>query len=255
MDKGNIVKWHVKEGTEVKAGDALADIETDKATLIFENQDEGFIAKLLMPDGSKDIPVGTPVAIVVEDKSLVPSFANFALSSSSKTPPSATPAPPPSGESRPAHHHRTPMISFPPRMTLDGLRISDQASNPRAPTKLSPQATQSPATPLQPPTAPKVSIPSVSVKSSPTYIDTPNSQIRKVIASRLLESKVTIPALYFTTEVKLDEASKFRASLLEQGIKVRHQLGNPTCTSSDSNYCVTDSCGAHPLRSHSTTLC
>lgn len=57
MEQGNIVSWQVKEGDEVAPGTVLAEIETDKATLAFENQDEGFIAKILAPAGSKDIKV------------------------------------------------------------------------------------------------------------------------------------------------------------------------------------------------------
>jgi pyruvate/2-oxoglutarate dehydrogenase complex dihydrolipoamide acyltransferase (E2) component len=62
MEQGNIVSWQVKEGDEVTAGTVLAEIETDKATLAFENQDEGFVAKILAPAGSKDIKVTAAAA-------------------------------------------------------------------------------------------------------------------------------------------------------------------------------------------------
>ena len=58
MEKGNIAKWMKKEGDEIKPGDILAQIETDKATVDFEMQEEGFIAKLLYPEGSKDVKLG-----------------------------------------------------------------------------------------------------------------------------------------------------------------------------------------------------
>jgi hypothetical protein len=58
MEQGNIVSWQVKEGDEVAPGTVLAEIETDKATLAFENQDEGYVAKILAPAGSRDIKVG-----------------------------------------------------------------------------------------------------------------------------------------------------------------------------------------------------
>ncbi len=67
MSQGNLTKWYVKEGDEVQPGTVLADVETDKAIMAFENQEEGFIAKLLIPAGSRDVPVGTPVAILVEN--------------------------------------------------------------------------------------------------------------------------------------------------------------------------------------------
>src|SRR6185369_2483681 len=57
-------KWLVKEGDEVKSGDILAEIETDKATMEFEAVDEGKIAKILVPEGSDGVKVGTPIAIL-----------------------------------------------------------------------------------------------------------------------------------------------------------------------------------------------
>ena len=54
MEKGNIAKWLKKEGDSIKPGDILAQIETDKATVDFEMQEEGYIAKLLYPEGAKD---------------------------------------------------------------------------------------------------------------------------------------------------------------------------------------------------------
>ena len=77
MSQGNVASWQVTEGTEITAGDILADIETDKATLPWENQDDGFIAKLLKPSGSKDIPVGTPLVVLVEEKDHISDFKDF----------------------------------------------------------------------------------------------------------------------------------------------------------------------------------
>lgn len=57
MDRGNILQWNVKEGQQIGPGDVLAEIETDKATLAFENQDEGYIARILQPSGAQDIKV------------------------------------------------------------------------------------------------------------------------------------------------------------------------------------------------------
>ncbi|XP_058730896.1 dihydrolipoyllysine-residue acetyltransferase component 1 of pyruvate dehydrogenase complex, mitochondrial-like [Vicia villosa] len=63
MTQGNIAKWRKKEGDKIAVGDILCEIETDKATLEFESLEEGFLAKILVPDGSKDVPVGQPIAI------------------------------------------------------------------------------------------------------------------------------------------------------------------------------------------------
>lgn len=67
---GNIASWKKKEGEAVAAGDEMAEIETDKATMAWEAQDEGFIAKILAKEGSKEIAVGDPVAIFVEEEVL-----------------------------------------------------------------------------------------------------------------------------------------------------------------------------------------
>lgn len=66
-----------KEGDALSAGDVICEIETDKATVGFEVQEEGFLAKILVPEGTKDIPVGYIVAVSVNKKSLIDSFKNF----------------------------------------------------------------------------------------------------------------------------------------------------------------------------------
>ena len=64
MTEGNLTKWLVSEGQEVKAGDVIAEIETDKATMEVEAVDEGFIEKLLFKEGEVNIPVNKPIAII-----------------------------------------------------------------------------------------------------------------------------------------------------------------------------------------------
>jgi pyruvate dehydrogenase E2 component (dihydrolipoamide acetyltransferase) len=101
MSQGNLAKWHVKPGDEVKPGTVLADVETDKATLAFENQEEGFVAKLLVEDGARDIPVGKPVAILVEDPGSISAFAKYPGNGAPAA--SAPAAPPASASTAPAH--------------------------------------------------------------------------------------------------------------------------------------------------------
>ncbi len=67
MEEGALNKWLVKEGDEVRAGDIIAEIETDKATMEFEAVDEGRIGKLLVGDGEEGIPVNTPIAVMLEE--------------------------------------------------------------------------------------------------------------------------------------------------------------------------------------------
>jgi pyruvate dehydrogenase E1 component beta subunit len=67
MTEGTLAKWHVKEGDTVAAGDIMAEVETDKATMEVEAVDEGIIGKILIGDGSENIPVNTPIAILLEE--------------------------------------------------------------------------------------------------------------------------------------------------------------------------------------------
>ncbi|HEY0596510.1 biotin/lipoyl-containing protein, partial [Sphingopyxis sp.] len=64
MEEGTLAKWLVKEGDTVKSGDLLAEIETDKATMEFEAVDEGTISKILVPEGSDGVKVGTVIALM-----------------------------------------------------------------------------------------------------------------------------------------------------------------------------------------------
>src|SRR5690348_15524951 len=67
MEEGTLAKWLVKEGDDVKSGDILAEIETDKATMEFEAVDEGKIAKILVPEGTEGVKVGAAIALLAGD--------------------------------------------------------------------------------------------------------------------------------------------------------------------------------------------
>ncbi len=67
MEEGTLAKWLVKEGDEVKSGDIVAEIETDKATMEFEAVDEGIVSKLLVAEGTENVKVGTVIALIGED--------------------------------------------------------------------------------------------------------------------------------------------------------------------------------------------
>jgi len=77
METGILAEWYVSEGSEFSAGEPLAKIETDKASMDFEAQDEGVIAKILMEAGGDDISVGTPIMVTVEETEDVAAFADF----------------------------------------------------------------------------------------------------------------------------------------------------------------------------------
>ena len=67
MEKGNLIKWVKNEGDKVQAGDVIAEIETDKATMEVEAVDEGTIGKILVPAGTNDVAVNTPIAVILAD--------------------------------------------------------------------------------------------------------------------------------------------------------------------------------------------
>ncbi len=78
MEKGNLAKWLKKEGDKVKSGDVIAEIETDKATMEVEAADEGTLGKILVPEGTADVAVNTPIAVILgegEDKSAIKASA------------------------------------------------------------------------------------------------------------------------------------------------------------------------------------
>jgi pyruvate dehydrogenase E1 component beta subunit len=67
MEKGNLAKWLKAEGDKVKAGDVIAEIETDKATMEVEAADEGTLGKILVPEGTADVAVNTPIAVILNE--------------------------------------------------------------------------------------------------------------------------------------------------------------------------------------------
>ena len=67
MEKGNLAKWLKKEGEAVKSGDVIAEIETDKATMEVEAVDEGTLGKILVPEGTNDVAVNTPIAMILAE--------------------------------------------------------------------------------------------------------------------------------------------------------------------------------------------
>lgn len=95
METGILGEWYKAEGSSFSAGEAIAKIETDKASIDFEAQDDGYIAKILMEAGTgKDIPVGTPIMISVEEEEHVAAFASFQLPTTTTPPPPAAAAAP-----------------------------------------------------------------------------------------------------------------------------------------------------------------
>ena len=100
MEKGNLAKWLKKEGEKVKPGDVIAEIETDKATMEYEAIDEGTLAKIVVPEGTQDVPVNQLIAVLAEEGEDVKTAAAGAEKASAAKPavkPASAPAPAASG--------------------------------------------------------------------------------------------------------------------------------------------------------------
>src|SRR6516164_1184214 len=99
MEKGNLAKWLKKEGDAVKTGDVIAEIETDKATMEYEAVDDGVMAKIVVPEGTNDVPVNQLIAVIAQEGEDVKAAAAAAASAASaplKTPSAGAPSSPPS---------------------------------------------------------------------------------------------------------------------------------------------------------------
>ncbi|XP_020578938.1 dihydrolipoyllysine-residue acetyltransferase component 1 of pyruvate dehydrogenase complex, mitochondrial isoform X2 [Phalaenopsis equestris] len=239
MDQGNIAKWMKKEGDKIDVGDVICEIETDKATLEFESLEEGYLAKIITPEGSKDVRVGQPIAITVEDLDEIKDISADALSGVVKA-----------REEKPVQHvesneqddnpvHQRNISRFSPAAKLliaeHGIDVSSlKASGPRGTLlkgdvlaliksrvgsqQISPSYKNSStsAHSAQQTTASSSSSKKTPLQVSDAYVDLQNSQIRKVIAKRLLESKQSIPHFYLSSDVILDPLLSFRTELKEQ---------------------------------------
>ncbi len=96
MTEGTLAKWHVKEGDEVNAGDVIAEIETDKATMEVEAVDEGHLGEILVPEGTESVPVNQPIAVLLQEGE---SESDLGQATSAPPPPAEdAPASAPSGE-------------------------------------------------------------------------------------------------------------------------------------------------------------
>ena len=90
MTQGSIAEWKVEAGAKVSAGDVIADIETDKATMALESMEDGYIAKIVVPSGAQDIQVGEVVAVMVEEEADCAKFADYAPAAGAAAPVSYT---------------------------------------------------------------------------------------------------------------------------------------------------------------------
>ncbi|KAJ3354151.1 hypothetical protein HDU83_005757 [Entophlyctis luteolus] len=225
MTQGNIGVWKKKVGDKIVPGESLVEIETDKAQMDFECQEEGYIAKIFLDANTKDVVVGTPLCILVEEQADVEKFATFTIGSGTSSPESAT-APPAVAKSAAS---AAPVTA--PSRNSGGRVIASPAAKFIAATKGIPLENISGTGPngrilkgdvlsfkgvVSPKTASTPSFVAAATPSGQAYIDTPLSSIRKVIADRLSESKQTIPHYYLTVELNADTVLSLRETLNKQ---------------------------------------
>ena len=138
MEKGNLAKWLKKEGDKVKSGDVIAEIETDKATMEVEAVDEGTIAKILVPEGTQDVPVNDIIAVLAGDGEDVKAAGAGAGAAPAPKPAEAPDASCRSAGTRARTRHPRPRLRLPlrlprPMATRASSRRRSPAASPRKP--------------------------------------------------------------------------------------------------------------------------
>ena len=233
MEEGTLAKWLVKQGDEVKSGDLLAEIETDKATMEFEAVDEGTISAILVPPGTEGVKVGTVIALIsAEGDDVNAKPAPKAEAPKAETP-KAEPAPPPPVQTPAPQAHVTEasgdrIIASPlarrlaATLGIDLSKVTGTGPNGRivkADVEGAPQVATASA-PASAAAASAPQAPAVHAAAKPVWFDDsiPHeieklSNIRKTIARRLTEAKQTIPHIYLTVDIRLDALLKLRAEL------------------------------------------
>jgi pyruvate dehydrogenase E1 component beta subunit len=130
MEKGNLAKWLKKEGETIKSGDVIAEIETDKATMEVEATDEGTLGKILIPEGTADVAVNTPIATILADGESAADLAKApAPAAAQKAAESAPPAEAKAEAPQPkaAHHPSAPAaVSEPDPEVPEGTEMITQ---------------------------------------------------------------------------------------------------------------------------------
>jgi pyruvate dehydrogenase E2 component (dihydrolipoamide acetyltransferase) len=235
MTEGTLARWLKHEGDAIRAGDIIAEIETDKATMEVEAVDEGVLGKILVADGTEGVKVNEPIAVLIEQGEAVPAAA-----APSAPPPKAAAAAAPAQAAAAPAPVSAPVAAVAPatnghageeggRIFVSPLarRMAKQAgidltgitgSGPGGRiVKADIEASQSgarpaaaaPVAPAPAPVAPRPAGPAI---LAPHRL-VANSSIRKVIARRLGEAKQTIPHFYVSIDVEIDALLKLRSEL------------------------------------------
>lgn len=240
MEMGTINTWQKKEGDKVTEGDLLAEIETDKATMGFESSEEGYLAKIFHPAGSKDVPIGKLLCIIVENEEDVAAFKDYQptaaddqLPGGDASEPAAPPPPPPPKPSpaavapppTPAPSKAAPpppstSVSMPPSGGKVGASPFAKTLAAEKGIDLSQVTGTGPGGEIRAddvlnfsPAAMPTSVPISAPEGA--FVDIPLTNMRKTIAKRLVQSKQTIPHYYLTIDVNVDKVLRLRKELNE----------------------------------------
>lgn len=256
MTEGKLAKWHVTEGDAVEAGDVIAEIETDKATMEVEAADEGKVGKIIVAEGTDAVAVNEPIAVLLdegEDESALEDFDvkgaadNKAQKEEKKENDKAdqkqnASAPQGSQEktgSKDSDKGGERIFASPLAKRLaaqQGIDLSAiKGSGPHGrivkadvdKTKGQPVAGAQEKAPTDKAVPPSPAPKAAPVAAGPdakkladaygmAYKEIPNNNIRKVVATRLLESKQTVPHFYLTIECRIDELLKTRKEINEK---------------------------------------
>jgi pyruvate dehydrogenase E2 component (dihydrolipoamide acetyltransferase) len=250
MEEGTLAKWLVKEGDTVASGDLLAEIETDKATMEFEAVDEGTIAKILVPEGTDEVKVGTVIALLAAEgeeagaaasapapaKEPVAKDGGETGAGQPATPAPAPPPPPaaqaPAPQPKPDGGDRVKASPLARRLAeqrgvdLGALKGSGPGGRVVKADVDGAQPGKAASPGAAPAQAPAAAAPAPAVHAGDFAIpDVPHevaklSNMRKTIARRLTESKQQVPHIYLTVDVQLDALLKLRAEL-NKGLESR----------------------------------
>ncbi|KAI0830654.1 pyruvate dehydrogenase [Trametes gibbosa] len=226
MTEGGIASWKKKEGDAFAAGDVLLEIETDKATIDVEAQDDGVLAKIIAQDGQKNIPVGSPIAIVGEEGDDISGAEQLAAEASSEKPKQEKTPDAPKSEPAPEKKTETPKQETKAELPTGDRIFASPIAKKIALEKGIPLAKIKGSGPngriiredvekYQPPAVAAASAPaSTAVPSSstsfPEYTDIPVTNMRRTIGARLTQSKQELPHYYLTLDINMDKVFKLR---------------------------------------------
>ena len=246
MSEGSIVKWYKQEGENISAGDVLCDIQTDKAVVSMESDEDGVVAKILVSEGAAGVSVGTPICLMVEEGQDWRDVTIPAPTQSSSQPAApepqaapavttqATPAVTPSAAPAAAAVSYTHPAQTGPatallltQFNIDPAAV--EASGPKGnltkadvlkyiKDKALPTPA-APAVPLPPAAAPQTPA-AVSEGETPAYVDIELTNMRKVIAKRLTESKQLSPHGYCSATSNITNLNKLRQDYIKSGFKI-----------------------------------